>query len=92
MEINIEKHILQTIKKGNSVTSLFSLGFSYAQIFKWLYELEKNEMIYNKENIRMLTSKGESRLDNLNQKKTVVILPLNEYKKERKDIDEVYLP
>lgn len=40
----------------------------------------------------MLTSKGESRLDNLNQKKTVVIMPLNEYKKERKDIDEVYLP
>ena len=50
MKRNVEQFILKTIDKNESILSLFSLGYYYAQIFKWLNELESNGYIENLDN------------------------------------------
>ena len=92
MKRNVEQFILKTIDKNESILSLFSLGYYYAQIFKWLNELESNGYIEKKDGIEMITDNGKKRLMDLELTSKINILPLEEFKTDRKDIDEIYLP
>lgn len=94
MKESTEFLILDTIKKHSSIMPLFTAGYSYSKIVGWVRQLEKEGKIcYDEIEQRMLSNDGLARWKKIKKKKNgFTILPLNSYKVEKLDIDELYLP
>ena len=94
MKESVEFLILDTIKKHASIVPLFTAGYSYSKVLKWVQELEKaGEIQYDEMEQRVLSKKGRDRWKLIKKKKSgVIILPLVNYKVEKLNIDEIYLP
>lgn len=94
MKESTEFLILDTIKKYSSIMTLFTAGYSYSKIIEWVRQLEKDGKIcYNEREQRMLSDIGLARWRMIKKKKSgFTILPLNSYKIQKIDIDEIYLP
>lgn len=86
--------ILDTVKKHSSIMPLFTAGYSYSKVIEWVLQLEKEEKIYYDElEQRVLSAKGLERWKMIkNKKNNFTILPLSNYKVEKIEIDEIYLP
>ena len=94
MNTRIELLILASIEKYGSLMPLFGSGFSYAELMKETRKLEKEGKIsFDEEQERELTENGRKRLNELKHgKREFMLLPLEQHKRIRMDIDEVYLP
>ena len=94
MEDETKRIILESIKKKNTIMPLFSVGYAYSYVVKWVEELEMAGLIEIDDNgVRQLTSSGEKVYKELIDKKVAInILPLQNVKIQQQDIDEVYLP
>lgn len=94
MKDTVEFLILDTIKKRASIMPLFSVGYSYSKVMEWVMELENKGLIeYNIDNQRKLSVIGEQKWQFYKkEKKNFVILPMEEYRRNRINIDEIYLP
>ncbi len=94
MKESIEFLILDTIKKHSSIMPLFTAGYSYSKVIEWVNILEEyGEICYDETERRILSDIGMNRWNIMKNKKNVfTILPLNSYKVEQINIDEIYLP
>ena len=94
MKESTEFLILDTIKKHSSIMPLFTSGDSYSKVIEWVRLLEKEGKIYYDETEeRRLSDSGLARWKIIKKKKSAfTILPLNDYKVKKMDIDEIYLP
>lgn len=94
MNRKIELFLLDTVKKHGTFMPLFKSGYSYSKIMFWGKELEdKNLIAFDENGIRLLTDLGFKRLSLLKKEtRCFNILPLINFKTERIDIDDIYLP
>lgn len=94
MNTKIELLILTSIERYGSIMPLFESGFSYAELMKETRKLEKEGKIsFDEEQKRKLTENGLKRLKGLKHgKREFMLLPLEQHRRIRMDIDEVYLP
>ena len=94
MTEGIEFLILDTIKKHGSIMPLFKAGYSYAKVMEWGKRLEQEgKLSYSEDGVRNLTEFGKQRWKSLKgTKHTFSILPLEEYRVSKIDIDDIYLP
>lgn len=94
MKVSIEFLVLDTIKMHSTIMPLFTSGYSYSEVIEWVKQLEnEGKICYNEMGQRTLSDIGLSRWEIIKTKKnTFAILPLNNYKVRKIDIDEIYLP
>ncbi len=94
MNKKIEFLLLDSIKRHGTFMPLFKSGYSYSKIMFWGKELENNNLIaFNEDGIRFLTDLGFERWSLLKKETHCFnILPLINYKTERINIDDIYLP
>lgn len=94
MTESIEYLLLNSIKKHGSVMPLFKAGYAYSKIMEWVRELERqDEIIFCDDGIRRLTDLGKERLKNIKKPDASYdILPLENYKIQKWNIDDIYLP
>lgn len=86
--------ILDTIKKNSTIMPLFTAGYPYSKVINWVYQLEKEGKIcYDEMEQRVLSENGLARWKIIKKRNNKFsILPLNDYKIKKMDIDEIYLP
>lgn len=96
MTKNVEKMVLESINNSASVMPLFKTGYAYSQVLQWCKELENMGLIkWGNEDVRVLTEEGYKRLREYNecpQNTSYLIKPLNQYKREKKRVEDIYLP
>ncbi len=94
MKEEIELLILDTVKKHGSIMPLFKAGYAYSKVMEWGKQLEQGgELFYSEDGIRSLTKKGEERRTFLKKRKhSMLILPLEQYRVQKIDVDDIYLP
>ncbi len=94
MEEFLAYKILELIKKQETIGSMFKLGFSYTNIAKCFSHLEDLGYIYVEEDSsKFITQKGEEKLQELVKKyKNKEIGKLEQYRRTRMKLEEIYLP
>ena len=94
MKEQIDFLMLDSIKKHGSLMPLFKVGYSYAKVMKWGKQLEiDGEILYHEDGIRSLTELGKQRWKFLKKGiRDFSILPIEEYRIAKLNIDDIYLP
>lgn len=90
-------YALKVVKNNMDVLPLISMGLDYSQISIILDELKKDGYVKKKNNLLILTKKGEELINTLNAKEFQSggdkwIIPLEQARIPKLDIDEIYLP
>lgn len=89
--------LLQLIHASGEINSLLQRGLHFSQIAELISFAEENGLILEKEDRLELTEQGLETMRMASDSKKIRgdggwISPMDEYRIERMDIDEVYLP
>ncbi len=86
--------LLDLINKKETISAMFKLGYSYSSIAKWFSYLEDLEYIYTEGDVsKFITQKGKNKLHDLERKyKNKTICILEQYKVNKMELEEIYLP
>lgn len=87
----LRKLILDSIDKTSSIMPLYAMHYSIFQIMQVCHDLEKQGYISYVDERRVLSEKGKLYLTEL-KNKPVEIEPFEEYKIDKINVDDIYLP
>ena len=86
--------MLDISSKGESIGTILKLGYSYSATLKMFNELENKGYVYTDDEVKQgITQMGKNKLLELEEKyRYKEIAKLEQYRVEKKSLEDIYLP